>query len=287
VPDLATAAPHLGAELDAAAVLLAQAGVREPRRDAAQLWAALAGWRPGEAWLRRDAPADDATRRRFREAVERRVQGAPFAYAAGVAAFRTLDLTIDRRALIPRPETEGLVELALAWCRARLPGGIAVDIGTGSGCIALSLALEGRFDRVIATDVSAPAAALAQENVARVAPGTPVEVRLGDGLAPLRGLCCRVIVANPPYLTEAEWEALDPMVRDQEPAQALASGPDGLEVTRALLGGARAVLEPGGLLALEIDERRADAVRAIALETGWQVTMHRDLFDRPRYALAV
>jgi release factor glutamine methyltransferase len=97
-----------------------------------------------------------------------------------------------------------------------------------------------------------------------------------------------VIVANPPYVTEEEWAALDPAVREFEPKLALTSGPDGLVATRALLGEARAVLEPGGLLALEIDERRSAAVRALAHDAGWShVHFHRDLFGQPRYALAV
>lgn len=286
MPDLTMVEATLGAELDAAAVCLEGAGVTDPRREAVRLWAAVAGVRPGDAWLRRDRAADPGTTERFRTAVRRRANGVPAAYAAGTAAFRTLELAIDRRALIPRPETEGLVDLVLASCGGRA-GGIAADVGTGSGCIALSLAVEGAFARVIATDLSAAAATLARENVARVAPSVPVDVRVGDLLTPLGGERCRVVVANPPYLTEDEWTALVPSVRDCEPKIALASGSDGLEATRRLLAGARAVLEPGGLLALEIDERRADVVGDLAGAAGWQVSIHRDVFGRPRYALAV
>jgi release factor glutamine methyltransferase len=106
-------------------------------------------------------------------------------------------------------------------------------------------------------------------------------------LAPLAGERCRAVVANPPYLTDEEYAALDPSVRQFEPREALVSGADGLDATRTLLAGARAVLEPGGLLAFEIDERRADQVRALAAAFGWtRVTVHQDLFGRPRYALA-
>jgi release factor glutamine methyltransferase len=291
VPDLAAVPATLGAELDAAAALLSDAGVAEPRREARRLWAALAGMRPGDVWLRRDDPSDPRTTARFRAAVGERADGVPLAYAARTVAFRTLELAIDRRALIPRPETEGLVELVLEWGRGRGErragsGGIAADIGTGSGCIALSLAVEGSFERVIAIDQSDAAATLARENVARVAPPVPVDVRLGDLLAPLGDTRCRVVVANPPYLTEDEWIALEPAVRDCEPKRALTSGADGLEATRRLLAGARLVLEPGGLLAVEIDERRSEAVRALAEAAGWRVSIHRDVFGRPRYALA-
>lgn len=272
-----------------ATATLGSAGIPDPRREALRLWSALAGVAPGAVWLARRRPADPACARRFRDAVRRRAAGTPLAHAAGRAAFRTLELASDGRALIPRPETEGLVELVLAW--TRVPGGsggIAADLGTGSGCIALALAVEGRFDRVIATDRSPDALALARENLARVAPRTPVELRPGDWLAPLAAERCRVIVANPPYLRDDEWAALDPAVREYEPREALAGGPDGLGATRVLLHEAPAALAGGGLLALEVDERRATAVAALARDTGWRaVTVHHDLFGRPRYVLAV
>ena len=286
MPETATPA-SLALVLDAAAATLARAGVREPRREAAALWGALAGCSPGAVWIERDRPAAPELGASFREAVARRAAGVPSAYATGRAAFRTLDLAVDCRALIPRPETEGLVELVLRWA-AGTPGGVAADIGTGTGCIALALAMEGRFERVIATDCSGEAAALARENVARIRPGVPVEVRIGNLLAPIAAERCRVIVANPPYLTEGEWAALDPVVREFEPKRALASGPDGLVATRALLTEARTMLEPAGLLALEIDERRPAVVQALARDAGWShVTIHQDLFGRPRYVLAV
>lgn len=248
------------------------------------VWAAVSGMTVGEAWLRRAEPKAPDVVARFHDAVARLERGVPFAYAVGSAGFRTLDLAIDPRALIPRPETEGLVELVL-----KAPGGIVADIGTGCGCIALSLAVEGRFEKVIAVEQSPEAAALARENVARINPRTPVEIRIGNLLAPLEdnGERYRVIVSNPPYLTHEEYAALDASVREYEPVEALVSGADGLDATRALLAGAKRLLEPGGLLALEIDERRADAVRALAHENGWaRIGIHDDLFGRPRYALA-
>jgi release factor glutamine methyltransferase len=259
--------------------------VANAKREATALWAALEQVTPGNVWLKRGAEPAQPVSRRFWEAVRRRASGVPFAYAVGRVAFRTLDLAIDSRALIPRPETEGLVELILQ----RGTGGLAADIGTGSGCIALSLAVEGSFDRVVAVERAPAAATLACENVALVQPRTPVEIRAGNLLAPLgdNGERYRVIVSNPPYLTADEYATLDPAVRQYEPAEALVSGSDGLAVTRALCAGAPALLEPGGMLALEIDERRADAVRALAHEHGWaRIGIHDDLFGRPRYALA-
>ena len=282
----------IAGELERAVERLARV-TAEARREATLLWAAVTGASPGEVWLRRDraAPPEVA---RFRDAVARRASGVPFAYAVGRVSFRRLELRLDPRALIPRPETEGLVDLVLDWAReagkrkrGRGKGGVVADIGTGCGCIALSLALEGTFDRVIAVERCSEAAALACENVALVRPPVPVEVRVGDLLAPLAGERCGAVVANPPYLTDQEYAAVDASVRLFEPRAALVSGPDGLDATRALLVGAQRVLEPGGLLALEIDERRADAVRALARASGWtRVVVREDLFGRPRYALA-
>lgn len=254
-----------------------------PEHRVTAVWAAVSGLTVGEAWLRRHEPKPPEMVERFRAALAQIERGVPIQYATGRVGFRTLDLTIDSRALIPRPETEGLVDLVLR----RAKGGLAADIGTGSGCIALSLAVEGRFDRVIAVERSPEAAALARENLALVRPRTPVEIREGDLLAPLAGSRFRAIVSNPPYLTGNEYDALDESVKAFEPREALVSGPDGLEATRTLLAGAAALLEADGLLALEIDERRGDAVRALAHAHGWtRIEIHDDLFGRPRYVVA-
>lgn len=307
MPERALVCSTIADALGDAAQRLAGPEIADPRREARSLWAAVAGGglRPGDVWLARERPAAAAIRRRFWEAVEWRASGMPFAYAAGRASFRTLELRCDPRALIPRPETEGLVELVLGSVGARGSGvgarygnpgprtpsparrGVVADIGTGCGCIALSLAVEGSFERVIAVERSQAAAALARENVALVRPPVGVEVRLGDMLAPLAGQRCRAIVSNPPYLTEAEYAALDPAVRRFEPREALVSGPDGLSATETLLAGARPLLEPGGVMVVEVDDRRALAVRDLARRHGWTaVTVHDDLFGRPRYVSA-
>jgi release factor glutamine methyltransferase len=300
VPERAERRASIAGALEQAVGPLTRLELPSPRREATMLWAALAGagTKPGDVWLRRDQEAPAELGERFRQAVERRASGVPFAYAVGRVGFRTLDLRLDQRALIPRPETEGLVDIVLNWTRRAEPGtwnvergvrggGVVADIGTGCGCIALALATEGDFERVIAVERSPEAAALARENIALVCPPVRVELREGDLLAPLAGMRCRAIVANPPYLTEAEYRELDPAVRRFEPGEALVSGPDGLDATRALLAGAAALLAPGGLLALEIDERRAEQVRALARHYGWpRVSIHEDLFGRPRFLLA-
>jgi release factor glutamine methyltransferase len=265
---------------------LTRCGVSNAQREATALWAAVLDVKPGDVWLQRAVAPPAPAAARFWGAVERRSKGVPFPYAVGRASFRSLELLSDSRALIPRPETEALVGLVLEHAK----GGVAADVGTGSGCIALALATEGRFDRVIAVERSPAAAALARENVALVQPRTPVEIREGDLLAPLAGGRYRVIVSNPPYLTDKEYAALDESVRRFEPREALVSGPDGLAATRELLAGAAPLLEPGGILALEIDERRSDAVRALARahdDYGWaRIEVHNDIFGQPRYALA-
>jgi release factor glutamine methyltransferase len=205
----------------------------------------------------------------------------PFAYVVGWAGFRHLVLATDRRALIPRPETEGLVDLALL----RVREGVAADVGTGTGALALSLAREGEFSGVIGTDVSPGALELATQNGERNA--LLVSWRLGDLLAPLAGERLDLLVSNPPYLSTLEYDALDPSVRDYEPATALIGGLDGLDFYRRLLAEAPAVMAPGGWIALEIDARRPRESAEIATAHGWtDVRIFDDLFGRPRYLLA-
>jgi release factor glutamine methyltransferase len=212
-----------------------------------------------------------------------RASGMPLQYAVGKAAFRHLILSVDRRVLIPRPETEMLVDLAMR----RAPGGSVADIGTGSGAIAISLATEGAYERVFATDVSAGALEVARENADRYreALRAPIELREGSLLAPLAGEKLDAIVSNPPYIAAGEMESLPPEVRDWEPHLALVSGEDGLDCVREIARGAHGVLRAGGLLALEVDTRRAEGaagiLRAESEYVGIEITA--DLTGRPRF----
>jgi release factor glutamine methyltransferase len=215
----------------------------------------------------------------------------PEQYAAGEAAFRFLTLQVDPRVLIPRPETEGLVDLALDAARtAGHESGVAVDVGTGSGAIALALATEGTFDRVIGIDVSAEAVSVARANAERipVAAASRVEFRIGSYLAPVRDLDVSLVVSNPPYIAYGEAAGLPASVRDWEPPIALFTGNDGLAATAAIVREAAAVLMPGGILALEVDSRRATRVLDLLRKDGRYGAMHirRDLTDRDRYVLA-
>jgi len=195
--------------------------------------------------------------------------------------LRRLTVATDRRALIPRPETEGLVDLVLA----RQADGVVADICTGTVCIALALADEGRYETVHAVELDPSAFELAQQNIR--ASGLRVRLHRGDLVAPLGGLLLDALVSNPPYVTDAECDGLDPSVREWEPRMALASGGDGLQHTRRLLDEGRGVLRSGGLVALELDATRAHASAELARDLGWtDIAVHRDLYGRERYLTA-
>jgi release factor glutamine methyltransferase len=275
-------APVTAAALVAdAARRLAAARVPEPRREASRVWSGLTDRSPGAALLANDEAVAPPLAERFAAAIARRASGEPLAYVTGSTGFRTLTILTDRRALIPRPETEGLVELLLA----RADRGRVADVGTGTGCIALSLRAEGQYDAVLGVDCSSDALALAGENAERC--GLRIALALGDLTTPLATGSLDALVSNPPYLTDAEYAELDPAVRAWEPARALPSGPAGVDATWRLLDDGRRVVRSGGWIALEVDCRRAAAVAARADDLGWtDVTVAQDLFGRERYLLA-
>ena len=287
-PALGTAGSGTIRELLAAIdTRLTEAGAADPRATARDVVAALLDVPRFWPTANGHAPAHAELCERAHRAAERLAAGAPFAYAVGRAAFRHLTLAVDERVLIPRPETELLVDEVL---RRAGVGGTVVDVGTGSGAIALALATEGRFDRVIATDVSLDALAVARANAAAHAAAlrAPVEFRHGSLLAPLAGERAQVVVSNPPYIAFAEAGELPTAVRDWEPALALFSGATGLDATATLVGEAGSVLESGGLLALEVDSRRAGRTAAIVAGCGayGDVEVRRDLTGRERFVIA-
>ena len=269
--------------------MLEAGAVPDARTEARDLVAALLDVPRFWPAMHRDAPADASLRSAAQAAAAKRARGAPFAYAAGRAAFRHLTLDVDERVLIPRQETEQLVELVLQ-AAAPMDGGTAIDIGTGSGAIALALATEGRFDRVIATDVSSDALAVARRNVQLVdgALRSSVELRHGSLLAPVRAERARVLVSNPPYIALSEAATLPASVRDWEPCVALFGGADGMGAIAALVHGGPSILEPGGLLALEVDARRASLAAELAACDGRyeDVRIDLDLAGRERFLFA-
>ncbi len=278
MPELAVSQRRL---INEAAEELRRAGWPEPRRQASRLWRELEGGTADQ--LVSDRPVDAEQAGRFRGATHRLSAGEPFAHVTGWAGFRHLLLRSDQRALIPRPETEGLLDLLLQ----RQRNGLVADLGTGSGCIALSLALEGSFQRVIGIDISGDALALAGTNAEVAGASDKVDLVRSDFCAALRTTSLDALISNPPYLTESEYAALDRSVRHWEPALALRGGAGGLEATARLILEAAQVVKPGGWLALEIDCSRAAPAAQLANEHGWyEVSIHMDLFGRERYLLA-
>jgi release factor glutamine methyltransferase len=238
-------------------------------------------------------PATADGRARLDSLAERRLAGEPLQYVLGRWSFRELDLLVDSRVLIPRPETEVVAEVALAEARWAGPIPVIVaDLGTGSGALALALAAELDDAEVWATDVSPAALEVARANLAAIGPAAASRVHFAEGMwyealpALLRGRL-RVIVSNPPYVAEAEFADLPAEVRDHEPPGALVAGPTGRECLEHLVDGGLDWLEPGGALVLELAPDQARLMAAAAEATGYEsVAVHRDLAGRQRVLVA-
>ncbi len=265
-------------------------GVERGRLDAEHLLAHALGMPRLQLYLQFDRPLEPFELDRFRPLLRRRAEREPLQYILGRAAFRELDLVVDPRVLVPRPETEILVDEVLAWAAGRGRADLtAVDLGTGSGAIALSLVREGPFARVVATDASEEALAVAALNAREAGLEAHIELRHGSLFEPLaHGDRYDVVVSNPPYVAEAEAETLEPEVGTWEPAGALFGGPDGLSVLRSIVAGAWAFLHGGGLLALEVGASQAgQVVAAVEAEGGYDdVRVRRDLAGRQRVVMA-
>ncbi|MFP2957641.1 peptide chain release factor N(5)-glutamine methyltransferase [Myxococcus sp. 1LA] len=220
----------------------------------------------------------------YRALIERRMAGEPTQYLTGVREFYNRPFKVDARVLIPRPETELLVEAALRMLPKDAPGR-ALDVCTGSGCIAISLAAERPQATVIATDLSPDACALAQENAQALGVADRVTVLQGDLFAPVpAGERFQVVVSNPPYIASDEIPGLSAEVR-REPKLALDGGPDGLVAVRRVVTGARQWLEAGGLLAMEIGEDQGPAVLELLRAAGYaDARVEKDLERRERMA---
>ncbi len=234
------------------------------------------------AWLltHGEQRPDDAAQNRFETLLTRRLAGEPMAYLRGRQGFWSLELDVTPDVLVPRPETERLVELALARMGAR---GRLTDLGTGSGAIALALASERPDWRIIATDRSAFALAVAAGNAVRL--GLSVEFRHGDWFGPLAGERFDLIVSNPPYIAQDDACLQGDGVR-REPRTALAAGDNGLADLAAIIAGAATHLSPGGWLLLEHGADQGPAVRDLLAGARFEaIATHTDLAGRPRVTL--
>ena len=265
---------------------LGEHGSTTPRLDAELLCAHVLGIRRLDVYLQFDRPLRDAELDAARELVRRRGRGEPVAYLTGVRDFYGRAFAVTPAVLIPRPETETLVGVALQHVLARSDGMRnlrVVDLGTGSGCVAVSLAAEVAELRVVATDVSAAALEVAEDNARRHGVSERVGFALGSWGEALDG-AADLVVSNPPYVTVDELAHADRDVRDYEPHVALLGGDDGLGAYRALIGSLRGKLAGGARVLLEVDPRRAELVRTLIANefAGSETTLVRDLAGRNR-----
>lgn len=260
----------------------AQKGVDAPRLTAELLLASALGCDRVRLYLDFDKPMGEPELARYRELVKRRAEGEPTAYLTGAREFWGRRFAVDARVLVPRPETELLVEAALA---ALPEGGAALDLGTGSGAIAISLALGKPGARVTAVDLSADALAVARGNAAAL--GAEVAFLEGDLFGPLpAGARFDVIASNPPYVPTGELAGLQREVQ-REPRLALDGGPDGLAVLRRVVEAAPRWLAPGGALLLEMHESHLESLPALCRAAGFaEAEARRDLAGLPRLTVA-
>lgn len=241
-------------------------GVDSPRLSAEMLLAHVLGTQRLKLYMDPDRPATDLERAAFRDLVERAANHEPVDYLVGHAPFFSMMLKVNRATLIPRPSTETLVEHVIQHAR-RTPGfasPLIADIGTGSGAIAVAVAKHIPDSRVIATDVSPDALAVAKENAAAQGVADRVDFREGDLFAPLQGERVKYLLSNPPYIPDDEWDAVEPNVKDYEPHTALRGGPDGLRFVRPLIEGCRAYLDPPAHVCIEIAAATKRAVLDLA-----------------------
>lgn len=268
--------------LAAGAAALIAAGVEDARAEARLLLAYVSGLTPAQLFSRSERPLDGEAERTFNALISRRATGEPLAYLTGTREFWSLPFRVTPETLIPRPDTETVVELALDAFSTRHPPAAILDMGTGSGCLLLALLTE--FPDAVGTglDASTGAIAVAQSNA--VALGLDGRCRMingswSDGLEGTFDL----IVSNPPYIPGGDIASLERDVREHEPASALDGGPDGLDAYRELLPVAMGALNADGVIVLEVGIGQADDVSEIAEQVGLQVTnRRRDLADIER-----
>jgi release factor glutamine methyltransferase len=258
----------IAAALNRGTAQLAERAIQSPRRDAEVLLGHVIGLDRAGLIAYSDRMVSEDERSRFESSLRRREQYEPVSYIVGSQEFWSLDLAVDATVLIPRPETECLVEACLATVGTGFSGRIA-DIGTGSGAIAIALATELSAARLVATDQSSDALRTAARNVESHGFEKQITLRQGDLFAALHGERFHLIVSNPPYISNSDMATLARDIRDHEPHLALVAGPDGLDVIRRLVSEAADYLAPGGCLALEMGSQQGDSVTDLMSRSGF------------------
>jgi len=264
---------------------LRKKGFESPRLEAQILLAHALGCKKIDLYVRFSEEPSEEKRTVFREIVKRRSEGTPVAHLVGHREFYSLSFAVSPDVLIPRPETETLVMEALRLLKP-LAAPRVLDLGTGSGCIALTIAKQHKSSRVTAVDISPKALAIARGNAEHHGVAERVTFLEGDLFAPVAVQTFDLIVSNPPYIAHAEFPTLDPGVRDFEPRSALDGGPDGLEFYRRLAADAGQFLNPSGTILVEIGSTQEESVRALFAERMKVGNTIRDLGGRPRVIAA-
>ncbi|HWD20183.1 MAG TPA: peptide chain release factor N(5)-glutamine methyltransferase [Verrucomicrobiae bacterium] len=269
---------------------LAKKGVDSPRLQVELLLAHVLKMPRMKLYLGFERALQTAELDELRALVQRRGQREPLQQIIGSVSFCGLELTVNRNVLVPRPETELLAERAWKFLQSSAAGEgpLALDMGTGSGCLAIALTTHVPSAVICATDLSNEALALAAQNAAQHDVAARIVFRQGDGFAAVDPAArFHLIVSNPPYIPSAEIEQLDPEVRDFEPRAALDGGADGQDFYRRLAAEGRGFLRPGGRLMVELEEEGAAATRAIFADAGWVVeALELDDNRKPRILIA-
>jgi release factor glutamine methyltransferase len=265
--------------------VLRKSGVPDPRREAASLLAMVTGRDRTFLIAHAEAELSPDEIDRLKDFVQRRASGEPMQYITGHQEFFKLDFEVEPGVLIPRPETEILVEKALQLIDPSSSVEIC-DVGTGSGCIVISILHERANVRGVGLDISPAALKIAGRNAARLGVAGKLELKESDCFSALQqGKRFGMLVSNPPYVAESAMESLQREVRDHEPIEALTSGPDGLNMIRRLLRQAPSYLEPGGHFLFEMGFDQSEAVRELVARSSWElVEILDDLQGIPRIA---
>jgi len=268
---------------------LAKKGVESPRLQTELLLAHLLKMPRMNLYLNFERALTTAETDALRELIKRRGQREPLQHITGSVSFYGFEIAVNRHALVPRPETELLAEEGWQFLATRHPSLVtALDFGTGTGCIAIALAVKCPNAKIIALDVSPETLALAKENAARNSATERIEFLLGDGLAALKAEAkFDLIISNPPYIPSAEIETLQPEVRDFDPRAALDGGADGLNFYRMFAAQAKPFLKPDGKIMLEFGDGQSEAIRKIFETEKWIVeAVKEDYSQRARILVA-